>query len=160
MLQAGAGAGALLAIPMVSAQETPYVEHEVDGWEITMTFVNPTPFAWSFDYQVDGEPEGTEDQWTDDTISQGPLEGQKFGLRYEQVTLVGEGDETVTVTATEEVRYRLARGAEQNWYFDWVTVYPEIPETLADCQDGGWESFGFRNQGQCNRFVNTGQDSR
>jgi len=29
-----------------------------------------------------------------------------------------------------------------------------------DCKNGGWETFGFRNQGQCIRFVNTGQDSR
>lgn len=34
------------------------------------------------------------------------------------------------------------------------------PETRADCRGGGWEDFGFRNQGQCIRFVNTGQDSR
>lgn len=29
-----------------------------------------------------------------------------------------------------------------------------------ECQDGSWEAAGFRNQGQCIRFVNTGQDSR
>ena len=29
-----------------------------------------------------------------------------------------------------------------------------------DCKKGGYETFGFRNQGQCIRFVNTGQDSR
>ena len=34
------------------------------------------------------------------------------------------------------------------------------PETRMDCMNGGWEEFGFRNQGQCIRFVNTGQDSR
>jgi len=34
------------------------------------------------------------------------------------------------------------------------------PETIADCKDGGWEAFGFRNQGQCIQFVNTGVDSR
>jgi len=31
---------------------------------------------------------------------------------------------------------------------------------LQDCMDGGWERFGFRNQGQCIRAVNTGKDSR
>ena len=30
----------------------------------------------------------------------------------------------------------------------------------AFCKQGGWEELGFRNQGQCIRFVNTGQDSR
>jgi hypothetical protein len=34
------------------------------------------------------------------------------------------------------------------------------PRTKEECKDGGWEDFGFRNQGQCIRFVNTGQDSR
>lgn len=28
------------------------------------------------------------------------------------------------------------------------------------CKDGSWEDAGFKNQGQCLRFVNTGQDSR
>jgi len=34
------------------------------------------------------------------------------------------------------------------------------PETRADCKKGGWQDYGFRNQGQCIRFVNTGKDSR
>ncbi len=42
-----------------------------------------------------------------------------------------------------------------------VTVDPlKDPATINDCQDGGWHGFGFRNQGQCIRFVNTGMDSR
>ncbi len=28
------------------------------------------------------------------------------------------------------------------------------------CKNGGWEAFGFKNQGQCVRFVETGKDSR
>lgn len=34
------------------------------------------------------------------------------------------------------------------------------PTSIDECKKGGWEDFGFRNQGQCIRFVNTGQDSR
>lgn len=34
------------------------------------------------------------------------------------------------------------------------------PVDKQDCKDGGWEQFGFRNQGQCVRFVETGKDSR
>jgi hypothetical protein len=105
--------------------DRPHVNILIDGRDVELEFVNPTPFAWSFDYRVDGEPEGTPDQWTDQTISQGPLEGQKFGLRYFPVTLIGEGEETVTVTPEEQVEVRLARGAEQNWYFDWIIV--QIP---------------------------------
>jgi hypothetical protein len=34
------------------------------------------------------------------------------------------------------------------------------PETKNDCKKGGWKAFGFKNQGQCIQFVNTGKDSR
>ena len=34
------------------------------------------------------------------------------------------------------------------------------PQSKDQCKDGSWESYGFRNQGQCIKFVNTGQDSR
>lgn len=34
------------------------------------------------------------------------------------------------------------------------------PRTKEECKDGGWERFGFENQGQCVRFVETGKDSR
>ncbi|HSK24054.1 MAG TPA: hypothetical protein VK906_12795 [Egicoccus sp.] len=36
----------------------------------------------------------------------------------------------------------------------------EDPTTKDDCKRGGWEDYGFRNQGQCIKFVNTGKDSR
>jgi hypothetical protein len=140
--------------------DRPHVDYEVDGWEVTLEFVNPTRFTWLFDLQIDGEPEGTEDQCTDQEISQGPLEGQCFGLRYEPITLGQEESETRVVTAREEVRVRLARGPEQGWYFDWLTIDPERPEARGDCMRGGHADYGFRNQGQCVRFVNTGKDSR
>ena len=34
------------------------------------------------------------------------------------------------------------------------------PSTADQCRKGGWKSFGFKNQGQCIRFVQTGKDSR
>lgn len=34
------------------------------------------------------------------------------------------------------------------------------PEEKVDCTDDKWLDFGFRNQGQCIRFVETGKDSR
>ena len=59
--------------------------------------------------------------------------------------------------------------------FGWVVAGPDDPNPFTTwhtfdvqscaitkdmCMGGGWEDFGFRNQGQCIRFVNTGQDSR
>lgn len=32
--------------------------------------------------------------------------------------------------------------------------------SMDQCKDGGWEDAGFKNQGQCIKFVNTGKDSR
>ncbi len=34
------------------------------------------------------------------------------------------------------------------------------PTTKDDCKKGGWEAYGFKNQGECIKFVNTGKDSR
>ena len=54
-----------------------------------------------------------------------------------------------------------------NHYNDGVRIYDAYwhagipdPSVKSDCKKGGWEEFGFRNQGQCIRFVNTGKDSR
>jgi hypothetical protein len=37
---------------------------------------------------------------------------------------------------------------------------PLDPQDKAECKHGGWADFGFRSQGQCIRFVETGVDSR
>jgi hypothetical protein len=34
------------------------------------------------------------------------------------------------------------------------------PLTVEDCKNGGWQNYGFRNQGLCIRYVLTGKDSR
>ena len=34
------------------------------------------------------------------------------------------------------------------------------PVTKDNCKNGGWADFGFKNQGLCIQFVNTGKDSR
>ena len=46
-----------------------------------------------------------------------------------------------------------------------ISVWPLAPAGISprrahDCKEGGWEDFGFRNQGLCLQFVNTGIDSR
>lgn len=102
------------------AKNRPHINHSVDGKKLTIEFVNPTNFAFSWDYKVDGKPEGTDDDWTGQIIGEGELAGQDFGQRYGKVTIIGQGTKTMTFTAMDEVRIRLARGAEQNWYFDWI----------------------------------------
>jgi len=86
---------------------------------------------------------------------------------YDQPLWNGFGGATFSADVTA---YGVANG------FGWVvggvddpnpfTTWNEVnvpgcsPEVKDDCKNGGWESFGFSNQGQCIRFVNTGQDSR
>ena len=41
---------------------------------------------------------------------------------------------------------------------DWGLIAGTI--SLEQCKNGGWEGLGFRNQGQCVRYVETGKDSR
>ena len=51
-----------------------------------------------------------------------------------------------------------------NFYFDAAfdnfIIDVLDPVTKDDCKDGGWEQYGFKNQGQCVRFIETGKDSR
>lgn len=51
---------------------------------------------------------------------------------------------------------------DPNPFVNWneVTVPGCAPEVKSDCKNGGWEAFGFRNQGLCIQYVNTGKDSR
>jgi len=65
--------------------------------------------------------------------------------------------------------------AEEVGTFNWVVAGTEDPNPFTTwnevevdtcaiteemCKDSGYADFGFRNQGQCIRFVNTGKDSR
>lgn len=51
---------------------------------------------------------------------------------------------------------------DPNPFVNWneVEVPACAPEVKNDCKNGGWEDFGFKNQGQCVRFIETGKDSR
>ena len=65
-------------------------------------------------------------------------------LRWEQVTGFDNGAGT---------------GDFEPHQFDDIVIQLN-PTTKADCMKGGWESYGFKNQGQCVRYVETGKDSR
>jgi len=58
--------------------------------------------------------------------------------------------------------YNPATVGETTLVFTYDIADDEVtdPTTKDECKKGGWESFGFRNQGQCVRFVETGKDSR
>lgn len=46
------------------------------------------------------------------------------------------------------------------WVMDDVTFGPPNPTTKDDCKNGGWATYGFRNQGLCVSYVETGKDTR
>ena len=50
---------------------------------------------------------------------------------------------------------------EPNPFTNWNEIEVDSCAVTKDmCKQGGWENLGFSNQGQCIRYVNTGQDSR
>lgn len=125
--------------------------------EVTLEFVNDTNSLSYFEYRIDGEvlTEGTDHPVVDGSYI------------YPGVSVDGRGEsdpviKTKTFQAAENmVEIRLALGGERDWDFDWTTFTVDCdPETKSDCKNGGWEYYGFRNQGKCIQFVNTGKDSR
>ena len=135
------------------AQGWAYVEQVSVGIGTTdLQFVAPRSFFSCFEYRTDGD--------TSQAIGQNnPNPGVTDGLY--PYTCENNSSSTLTIEANEYVEVRMAFGAESDERFDW-TRFNVIPDaqTREDCRDGGWEAYGFRNQGQCIRFVNTGQDSR
>lgn len=78
-------------------------------------------------------------------------------------TLVPDGTYTIRLEARDEGGNKDAGSVDAIDVTVMNTVVepePTDPVTKDECKDGGWEDFGFRNQGQCIRFVNTGMDSR
>lgn len=68
----------------------------------------------------------------------------------------------VTLSVAGDIA-RLGIASDQgNAYLDNLTLTyaPDKPTDANACKRGGWSAFGFKNQGQCVRFVETGKDSR
>ena len=120
-----------------------------------LQFISTRAFYSCFEYRTDGD--------TSQVLS------ENGGNNYN--TLVTDGlypyvclnndTATRTIVADEYVEVRMVFGAETDERFDWTRF--EVlsdPQSKEDCKDGGWEQYGFRNQGQCVRFVETGGDSR
>jgi hypothetical protein len=67
---------------------------------------------------------------------------------------------TLVMSADSHVDVRMVFGGERDERFDWTRFYVMTPLGKNDCQDGGWQAEGFKNQGQCIRYVETGKDNR
>ncbi|UTF55389.1 hypothetical protein [Natronosalvus rutilus] len=166
LLRAGALTGALLLVPVGTATAydfpstnadneangDPFVDvASQDNCEIALEFTNPHGYLACFEVRVDGQ---TRTSGTEHPV----VDGDYIYENY----CVTDGTRTETFEATQQVDVRLALGAERDHDFDWVSFGIDAcePESRADCKGGGWKTYGFRNQGQCIRYVNTGKDSR
>lgn len=120
--------------------------------EAELEFVSERNFASCFEYRADGDES---QKVADDNFNPDITDGLYPYVCVTNTTAVR------TVEANEYVEVRLVFGAELDERFDW-TRFEVLPDASDkdDCSDGGWETFGFANQGQCTRFVNGGGDSR
>ena len=79
--------------------------------------------------------------------------------------VASEGNESTSDWTTIAISgdiHRIGLAMDQGGTFlDNLTItYDRDPTDKDGCKKGGWEAFGFKNQGQCVRFVETGKDSR
>jgi hypothetical protein len=127
---------------------------------VTLEFVNPRNSVAFFEYRIDGQTVGT----TPHPVVTGDVIHPGVCVDGRATPAPGCASDVAvqTFAASSTVEVRLALGGERDWDFDWTpfAVGANDPTTKDDCKGGGWERFGFRNQGECIRFVNTGQDSR
>jgi hypothetical protein len=127
---------------------------------VTLEFVNPTNSLAFFEYRIDGQTVGT----TPHPVVIGDVIHPGVCVDGRPSPAAGCSPSPVVraFQASSVVEVRLALGGERDWDFDWTpfAVGLNDPTTTDDCKHGGWEQFGFSNQGQCIRFVNTGEDSR
>lgn len=118
----------------------------------TLTLSRPTG---TFGFELEPNP-FTIETYTVEFFSNGGtvLEGSVtrdvdgfHGARLFAATTTGGAIDQVEVTGTAD--FAIAR----------VRYRPD-PTSKDECKKGGWQQFGFSNQGLCIQFVNTGKDSR
>lgn len=120
----------------------------------TLRFISTRAFASCFEYRTDGD---TSEQTSPNNYNPAVTDG------LYPFTCRNNNSVDMVLSASAYVEVRMVFGAETDERFDW-TRFEVLPrpdaQTKADCKDGGWEAYGFANQGQCVRFVETGKDSR
>ncbi len=118
--------------------------------EAPLAFTSTRGFVSCFEYRID------------DAATTDPRDNFNTHVADGLWPFVCTNDSTVALdlTANSHVDVRMAFGAERDERFDWTRFYVMSLDSKDQCKDGGWQALGFRNQGQCIRFVETGQDSR
>jgi hypothetical protein len=92
-----------------------------------------------------------------------PIPGDQTTLDYlnqawdpSQPPILSPGNYSVTIHSHHDVAPGF--GFEHHRIIEF-TVLPS-PQAKDDCMNGGWEQYGFKNQGLCVRYIETGKDSR
>ncbi|MCL4247129.1 MAG: hypothetical protein KJ065_03140 [Anaerolineae bacterium] len=119
--------------------------------ETTLQFVSTRNFYSCFEYRTDGDTS---------QATGNPNYNPAFPDLY-PFTCVRNQTVEMIFEANQYVEVRMVFGAEADERFDWTRfdVLPDV-QTKDECKNDGWMQFGFRNQGQCVRFIETGVDSR
>lgn len=109
----------------------------------------PAPLAVTLDASGSSDSDGTIVSYSWDLGDGGSASGAVVNHTYST-----PGTYVATVTVTDN--HGLTDTAQVA-----INVSPKNnPLTDNDCKKNGWAAYGFRNQGQCVRFVQTGKDDR
>lgn len=117
---------------------------------VTLDFISTRSFFSCFEYRIDDEA---------NTVAGANPNPAVLDGRWTQVCR-NNNSGTIEITATTHVDVRMVYGAERDERFDWTRFYVLTPPNKDMCKNGEWQGLGFRNQGQCVRWVETGKDSR
>ena len=123
---------------------------DVGVGQVTLTFVSKNNWYSCFEYRIDDEAPTVSGANPNPHISDG---------RWSSTCRFNDSED-LTFNAVDHVDIRMVFGAERDERFDWTRFYVLSIENKDQCQAGDWEAAGFRNQGQCVRYVETGRDSR
>lgn len=125
--------------------------------EAPLKFEQPRGFLACFEIRIDDQDPNGEPPTTGNTNWNPSIQDGQWELRCLGPTPYLSIPHEETFTAISHVDVRLSVGGERDERFDWTRFYVMSADSKDDCQNGGWQTLGFANQGQCIRFVETGK---
>ena len=127
-----------------------------DGTRILIASTRDDPSGELYLINADGS--GSATRLTINSASETLGSWSPDGLRIAFHTDRAGNDEIYVMNADGNGPANLTSNPSSDHFPDWGLVAGAISKE--QCKNGGWEDLGFRNQGQCLRYVETGKDSR
>jgi hypothetical protein len=142
------GAAVPVAAEVNAVTPSTNAENQTKGWahflpvnvgigEVIVDFVSTRSFASCFEYRSDGD---TSQKIAEDNYNTAITDG------LYPFTCVNNSQVRKSLYADEYVEIRMVFGAERDERFDWTRL---DVGTKTSCKNGGWEAYGFANQGAC-----------